>query len=800
MKISKKRQSVKHYLLPIAFISMASVIHAQVIHFPMDLNENQITEQTTGVITPISGVRNAISTLGAIGNALRTDGYSTYAEAAIDHTKLNGDAFTCAIWVAAETYPMMNIDEDRNEYTTIAGTLDHTAHTGFGIQLTNRGNWRFECYAASGSEFSLEAPALLPKRQWCHVAATVDATARQLTLYLNGEQVAQTNMRRGLNLGTSTLLIGKSREDVTRDGFLLNTFNGIIDDVALYDRVLSPEEIKDLADAAPVDCGSAADTSTPAEAFADDLLRPRFHGMPSAGWTNESHGLTYSDGKWHVFFQKNGNGPYMSRLHWGHIVSDNLYDWQEMPIAIDPAESYDIKGCWSGCVAIDEEVFGTSDPAIIYTGVDYAKASINFATPADASLIDWQKAGNNPRIANRPAGLSDDFRDPYFFRTAQGAYIIVGSSKNGVGCCTLHKYNSSTKTWSNNGDIFFQGTSAQSCGTFWEMPNLTRMDDDRWLFTVTPQNIGNVGVRTLYWVGTIGNDGKFVPSTKQNWPLTVEMSGMSRDGYGMLSPSIAISDPSNSSYSSILALGIVPDKVATSYNHAWGWAHCYSLPREWTLSDDDRLIQRPYEGLKDMRMAENAYHRKQFVLDGTEDLTGISGRQFEVKATFEIGDSDFGFELLPQGEKSLRIAFAPATGTITVDASKLDRVNNDGGSFKGVYSHTLSQRPAKGSDVTLHAYFDGSVLDLFINEEQAASIRIYPTSTEADGVRLFANAPTQVHEAEAWMLASGQHSQAIESIPADAAKSSSCRYEIDPSTHQLMLYYIADNGRKVRCF
>ena len=65
--------------------------------------------------------------------------------------------------------------------------------------------------------------------------------------------------------------------------------------------------------------------------------------------TNETHGMTYSRGRYHVFFQKNANGPYMSRLHWGHISSENLYDWQEKPIAVYPGEPFDLKGCWSGC-------------------------------------------------------------------------------------------------------------------------------------------------------------------------------------------------------------------------------------------------------------------------------------------------------------------------------------------------------------------------------------------------------------------------------------------------------------------
>mgnify|MGYP002622380194 CR=1 FL=1 len=47
--------------------------------------------------------------------------------------------------------------------------------------------------------------------------------------------------------------------------------------------------------------------------------------------TNEIHGMTYSRDRYHVFFQKNANGPYMSRLHWGHISSESLYETHRSP-------------------------------------------------------------------------------------------------------------------------------------------------------------------------------------------------------------------------------------------------------------------------------------------------------------------------------------------------------------------------------------------------------------------------------------------------------------------------------------
>ena len=193
--------------------------------------------------------------------------------------------------------------------------------------------------------------------------------------------------------------------------------------------------------------------------------------MPSGSWTNETHGMLYSGGRYHLFFQKNANGPYMSRLHWGHISSENLYDWRDESIAIYPGEDFDLKGCWSGCVYTDG---GT--PYILYTAVDNAKARIVQAMATDEALDNW---GNKAVVIDgRPAGLSDDFRDPYWFEAGGQLYIIVGTGKNGIGACTLHKLQNGT--WTNDGTIFYQGNTVSQHGTFWEMPNITIS------FAVTP--------------------------------------------------------------------------------------------------------------------------------------------------------------------------------------------------------------------------------------------------------------------------------------------------------------------------
>jgi beta-fructofuranosidase len=411
--------------------------------------------------------------------------------------------------------------------------------------------------------------------------------------------------------------------------------------------------------------------------------------MPSGSWTNESHGLIFSGGRWHVFFQKNANGPYMSRLHWGHLSSADLCSWREEPIAIYPGEPFDIKGCWSGCVYEDGD-----DTYILYTAVDNEKARIVQAKAKDNTLVEW--GDKQIVIDGRPAGLSDDFRDPYYFEANGNKYIIVGSSKNHVGACTLHQLKNGS--WTNDGAIFFQGSTAALHGTFWEMPNVTPLGNGKFLFTCTPLGTQQ-GVRTLCWVGTIGTDGKFTPDASGMQYL--EMGGISRDGYGLLSPSICRQGDKT------LLLGIVPDKLPTDENFRMGWAHNYSLPRELSVAADGSLVQQPYSGLAAMRKTES-----------------LSGRQLELLGEFTVGSSPCGIHFLRNGSQQATLSYDPATGILSLDYSTLDRVSTDAGQW----SAALPKKVVAGQKLTLHVFLDGSVVDIFVNNTWAFSERIFPTA------------------------------------------------------------------------
>ena len=740
----------KSLLTVAGMLSSAIAVQAELVaHFDMSLDNGCIRESVSGERFAVEGNFAPADVDGAVGKALVFDGYTSRVDARLGNILgENAIAMTVSMWVALPCYPIIQIDTQTTEMTAIASCLDTESKSGFGFFIGFDGKYSFRTYV-SGWPVRIDVDRPLPVYQWNHLVAVVNTSERSVKLYNNGEEVGSGKANGTLSFSACDFYMGQGRESRMSGPFELMSFNGLIDDISIWNQALAVSDFNtDKPENEP-------NLDIPASRFADEILRPRFHGMPAAGWTNECHGMCYADGRYHLFFQKNADGPYMARLHWGHISSENLYDWREERIALAPGDWYDIKGCWSGCVFSDEEITG-GKPNILYTAVDYAKATIAQAAPVDENLEIWSKSASNPIINGRPTGLSDDFRDPYFFRKDNDAYIIVGSSKGGVGTTTLHKYNPTTGRWSNDGDLFFSGTSASREGTFWEMPNITPMPDGRWLFTVTPLGTSQ-GVRTLYWTGDISDEGKFVPDSYSSTPRLLEMN--SREGFGLLSPTVYRQGDRT------IALGIVPDKLPSASNWKLGWAHCYSLPREWTLADDGTLVQRPFEGLSGLR-TDVSFSRQEFTLEGSLGLGDVKGRELELQGIFEVGTDAFGFNIFSSGSDAAVISYNPASGEIIADFSNLPRLQNDNGVYDGVYRCPLPKRPAQGEQLKLNIFVDHSILDIFVNDRWATSVRVFPTDADADGVEAFAASATKVKNLRAWVLAVGGNQSGAENITA----------------------------------
>ena len=67
----------------------------------------------------------------------------------------------------------------------------------------------------------------------------------------------------------------------------------------------------------------------------------------------------------------------------------------------------------------------------------------------------------------------------------------------------------------------------------------------------------------------------------------------------------------------------------------------------------------------------------------------------------------------------------------------------------------LPERPAAGSDLKINLFVDGSILDIFVNDRWAQSIRVFPQSESADGISVYADGSVRLNSLEAWNFKPG---------------------------------------------
>ncbi|MDE6812084.1 MAG: hypothetical protein K2J15_07010 [Muribaculaceae bacterium] len=287
---------------------------ARQVHIPMELSGGMISDIISGAKAEIKGQFPVEAVDGAIGKAVLFDGYSTLADLPVNNIFMQGSPdMTFSLWMAVPCYPIVEIDKNTHEKATVVSCLNTDEKKGFGLYLGMDGKVEFSLFTG-GWQISVESDRAILPYEWNNVAAVLNHADHTLSLYINGEQVGSTRCNGVMEAFSGTLRFGHGLTDRYSGPFDLMAFNGIIDEVTISDEAMTPAQLK--AESAENPC----DLSIPASRFASQSLRPRFHGMPGAGWTNESHGLTKgADGRYHVFFQKNANGPYMARLHSGHI-------------------------------------------------------------------------------------------------------------------------------------------------------------------------------------------------------------------------------------------------------------------------------------------------------------------------------------------------------------------------------------------------------------------------------------------------------------------------------------------------
>ena len=185
-------------------------------------------------------------TAGKIGGALNFDGVSNYVSAGAPAALNNLTRYTIAAWIKPDTYGQGSLGRIMDKRATGGGWTVFVCGSGTGLCTGNI----FLRQSFSVAEGGWGAPVnSITLGTWQHVAVTYDNTsaANRPVFYVNGAVVATnvdtTPSGSASPDAASILAIGHAGQ--TRN------FDGAIDDVRLYNRILSAAEIQALANVAP---------------------------------------------------------------------------------------------------------------------------------------------------------------------------------------------------------------------------------------------------------------------------------------------------------------------------------------------------------------------------------------------------------------------------------------------------------------------------------------------------------------------------------------------------------------------
>lgn len=677
-----------------------------------------IYNSKTGKPIAVTTVRKQTELVsGAFGKGLRTDGYSTFV--AVDIAPAKKD-LTAMGWFALETYP-----------TDTAGFLllqNKSATEWIAAGINQFGYPVLEISKNRTTEF-VTATTTVERFKWLHIALVTGKDS--VKYYINGKLILSHAVENNNNF--QQLIVGRDGQQRHILQFPLNYFNGIADEVVLVNKAY---QLKDFAEInySLVE-KQKPNLNIPLVRFKDDFHRPKYHLIPAANWTNETHGLIYYKGRYHIFNQKDGNNQLLRNINWGHFSSSDLLQWTEHKPVLAPGPGYDRLGIWSGHCVLDPD----GKPAIMYTGASSDTSfGMHLAYPEKDDLLRWTKYSGNPVVNGTPKQYARfDFRDPYIWKDDSTYYMAVGfgidENNTRRGALLLYKSND-LKEWKFLHTLFEGNPAIDDSGVFWEMPVFWK-ENNKYILLVNKVPYKAEPANALYWIGDFVNE-KFVPDN--NVPQKLEVINQ------LLSPSVT-----RDARGLTTAIAIIPDLVTAEAHYQQGWAHLYSIARVWTLKNN-KLCQQPHPSLTTLRRERTSFSNVQ-VLPGKLILLSKNKQQLEIELELDPKDCKrFGFIIgkHPQNKEYTKIYFDFDQQEFAVDKSKssLDKnIPNEG--RRGTYSLSRNQK------VKIRLFIDGSVVECFINDEDAFTTRIFPLYGESNQVLFFSDGGEAViKNASVWKM------------------------------------------------
>lgn len=452
---------------------------------------------------------------------------------------------------------------------------------------------------------------------------------------------------------------------------------------------------------------------------------PRYHLAARAGWMNDPNGLVWFDGWYHAFYQHHPYSTQWGPMHWGHARSQDLVHWEHLPVAIAPEGPEDKDGCFSGSAVVDGDTL-----ALIYTGHKFHGDADNednlYQVQCLATSQDGIHFTRQGIVVDTPPGVHH-FRDPKVWCEGESWYMIVGARAGETGQVRLYR-SADLRQWQEEGVL---DEAEAGMGFMWECPDFFTLGDKRVLM-FSPQGMAAHGFknRNLFQSGYLLGDWQ----PGQPFVRAGEFVEMDH-GHDFYAPQSFLTPDGRR-----IVIGWLDMWESPLPEQQDGWAGMLSLPRELSLSADNRVQMHPAKEVESLR--QGWYPWPVSTLNNQQISVAENTGAMEVVLNWKGAESDAEQYGLSLGDGL----------QIYVDA-QIQRLVLERRYPQHGLCGTRSVPLTLDHDLHLRVFIDSSSVEVFVNDGEAClSSRIYPDSEQRD-LRLFAwSGSASLSEGGAWQL------------------------------------------------
>ena len=459
--------------------------------------------------------------------------------------------------------------------------------------------------------------------------------------------------------------------------------------------------------------------------------RPLYHATSPECAMHDANGLCFYKDRWHLFYQ--AYPPEYPKQHWGHMVSEDLIHWKDLPYALYPGPE---QACFSGATLVE------NDRVIaMYHGTTRGNM---VAVSEDDLLINWDKLTGDAVIDIDPGDNEYQVFDPCiwkeggYYYSLSGGYLAYGDSwkyraadflfrsENLVNWEYLHPFVEN--------DIFTKLGDDGACPYFWPI------GEKHILLFFSHMSAG----QALIGIYDKEKD-KFIAETHLKANHGVLYEG------GIHAPS-ATPDGKG---------GVVVIHNVNAGKKTGAMRSTMTLPRRLSLEGDELKIE-PAGSYKSLRY--NHRHVGETILRANEKLSwdSVSGNSVEMIARIDTDASDMiELNVLESETEVTKIRYYHKRGHNRAYRRKeLTKINSilEIDSTRSSTAPDILTRPVESMEIDisdelpeLHIFIDKSIIEVFVNNRDCACIRIYPENTKSTGISIMSkNRPVTLKSLDIW--------------------------------------------------